>query len=269
MAKLFWSEYHKKLGEIAVGIEGTDTLIRPEGGRTATRHRPVAERLPEQPGRDHLLRDERDPAQHHRRAGARPAQGAARGLTARRCRPGQSGRVMSIQANGSLAVMTQTSSLLAAAHRAGRRDASADRSARWSRRPGCASSSRRSRIALVGASDTSGWARFIVAASTATGFTGPLIPVHPKHDSAFGRPVVRNLRDLGRAGRPGLHPGPHARRGERARRRGRRRHPERRRPGRRLPRGRRRTAGRWSSKLIAQAAAAGDRRCSGRTAWAS
>jgi alkylation response protein AidB-like acyl-CoA dehydrogenase len=30
-AKLFWSEYHKKLGEIAVGIEGTDALIRPEG----------------------------------------------------------------------------------------------------------------------------------------------------------------------------------------------------------------------------------------------
>jgi alkylation response protein AidB-like acyl-CoA dehydrogenase len=32
VAKLFWSEYHKKLGEIAVGIEGTDTLVRPEGG---------------------------------------------------------------------------------------------------------------------------------------------------------------------------------------------------------------------------------------------
>jgi alkylation response protein AidB-like acyl-CoA dehydrogenase len=32
VAKLFWSEYHKKLGEIAAGIEGSDTLIRPEGG---------------------------------------------------------------------------------------------------------------------------------------------------------------------------------------------------------------------------------------------
>jgi alkylation response protein AidB-like acyl-CoA dehydrogenase len=32
VAKLFWSEYHKKLGEIAAGIEGTDTLIRPAGG---------------------------------------------------------------------------------------------------------------------------------------------------------------------------------------------------------------------------------------------
>jgi len=29
--KLFWSEYHKKLGEIAIDIEGTDALIRPEG----------------------------------------------------------------------------------------------------------------------------------------------------------------------------------------------------------------------------------------------
>jgi alkylation response protein AidB-like acyl-CoA dehydrogenase len=32
VAKLFWSEYHKKLGEIAAGIEGTDMLIRPTGG---------------------------------------------------------------------------------------------------------------------------------------------------------------------------------------------------------------------------------------------
>jgi acyl-CoA synthetase (NDP forming) len=51
-------------------------------------------------------------------------------------------------------------------------------------------------IALVGASDTSGWARFIVAAAAATGFAGQLIPVHPVHATAFGRPVVRNLRDL-------------------------------------------------------------------------
>jgi alkylation response protein AidB-like acyl-CoA dehydrogenase len=33
VAKLFWSEYHKKLGEIAASIEGTDSLIRPEGGK--------------------------------------------------------------------------------------------------------------------------------------------------------------------------------------------------------------------------------------------
>jgi alkylation response protein AidB-like acyl-CoA dehydrogenase len=31
VAKLFWSEYHKKLGEIAMAIEGADGLLRPEG----------------------------------------------------------------------------------------------------------------------------------------------------------------------------------------------------------------------------------------------
>ena len=51
-------------------------------------------------------------------------------------------------------------------------------------------------IALVGASETSGWARFIVAASSAVGYTGPLLPVHPRHDRVFGRPAVRTLRDL-------------------------------------------------------------------------
>ena len=29
--KLFWSEYHKRLGELAIDIEGTDALLRPEG----------------------------------------------------------------------------------------------------------------------------------------------------------------------------------------------------------------------------------------------
>jgi alkylation response protein AidB-like acyl-CoA dehydrogenase len=31
VAKLFWSEYHKRLGEIAMAIEGSDALLRPEG----------------------------------------------------------------------------------------------------------------------------------------------------------------------------------------------------------------------------------------------
>jgi alkylation response protein AidB-like acyl-CoA dehydrogenase len=31
VAKLFWSEYHKKLGEIAMAIENADGLLRPEG----------------------------------------------------------------------------------------------------------------------------------------------------------------------------------------------------------------------------------------------
>jgi alkylation response protein AidB-like acyl-CoA dehydrogenase len=31
VAKLFWSEYHKRLGEIAVNIVGADALLRPDG----------------------------------------------------------------------------------------------------------------------------------------------------------------------------------------------------------------------------------------------
>ncbi|HUZ52616.1 MAG TPA: acyl-CoA dehydrogenase family protein [Streptosporangiaceae bacterium] len=31
VAKLAWSEYHKRLGEVAIGIVGTDALIRPDG----------------------------------------------------------------------------------------------------------------------------------------------------------------------------------------------------------------------------------------------
>ena len=31
VSKLFWSEYHKRLGEIAMGIIGADALLRPEG----------------------------------------------------------------------------------------------------------------------------------------------------------------------------------------------------------------------------------------------
>jgi len=51
-------------------------------------------------------------------------------------------------------------------------------------------------VAVVGASDASGWARFVVASSRAAGFTGPLIGVHPAHRTVFGRPAVRSLRDL-------------------------------------------------------------------------
>jgi alkylation response protein AidB-like acyl-CoA dehydrogenase len=31
VAKLFWSEYHKRLGELAISIVGADGLLRPEG----------------------------------------------------------------------------------------------------------------------------------------------------------------------------------------------------------------------------------------------
>jgi acyl-CoA synthetase (NDP forming) len=51
-------------------------------------------------------------------------------------------------------------------------------------------------IALVGASENSGWARFIVASCAATGFAGPLTAVHPRAARAFGLPVVPSLRDL-------------------------------------------------------------------------
>lgn len=51
-------------------------------------------------------------------------------------------------------------------------------------------------IAVVGASDTSGWARYVFAAAAATRFSGPLVPVHPAHETVFGRPAVPSLRDL-------------------------------------------------------------------------
>jgi acetate---CoA ligase (ADP-forming) len=51
-------------------------------------------------------------------------------------------------------------------------------------------------IAMVGASDNSGWARFIVTSCLTTGFTGPVIPVHPRAKTAFGKPVAPSLRSL-------------------------------------------------------------------------
>ena len=51
-------------------------------------------------------------------------------------------------------------------------------------------------IAVVGASDTSAWARFVLASAAATGFSGELIPVHHVRRTVFGRPAVARLRDL-------------------------------------------------------------------------
>ena len=51
-------------------------------------------------------------------------------------------------------------------------------------------------IAMVGASDNSGWGRFIVTSCLTTGFAGPLIPVHPTAKTAFGKTAVPSLRDL-------------------------------------------------------------------------
>ena len=53
-----------------------------------------------------------------------------------------------------------------------------------------------SSIALVGASDHSAWARFVLASAAATGFTGDLIPVHHVRRTVFGRPAIGSLRDL-------------------------------------------------------------------------
>src|SRR5262249_37906007 len=121
----------------------------------------LAERLPRQPGRDHLLGHERDPAQHHRRARAGPAQGAA---------SGEHGVTLP------------------------------DRPADPAPRPVTPKRLREffapRAIAMVGASDPSGWARFIVASSAAVGYAGPLITVHPGHAKAFGKPTVPSLRDL-------------------------------------------------------------------------
>ncbi|TQM14815.1 acetate--CoA ligase family protein [Pseudonocardia kunmingensis] len=51
-------------------------------------------------------------------------------------------------------------------------------------------------IALVGASDSSGWGRFVVDSLRTAGFTGALRPVHPKHPTAFDLPTVPSLRAL-------------------------------------------------------------------------
>jgi acetate---CoA ligase (ADP-forming) len=52
------------------------------------------------------------------------------------------------------------------------------------------------RVAMVGASDNSGWARLIISSSAAAGFDGKLFPVHRRAHSAFGLPAVPSLRDL-------------------------------------------------------------------------
>ena len=51
-------------------------------------------------------------------------------------------------------------------------------------------------IAMVGASDNSGWAGLIVAGAQIMQSTGTLIPVHPTATTAFGRPVAASLREV-------------------------------------------------------------------------
>jgi acyl-CoA synthetase (NDP forming) len=56
-----------------------------------------------------------------------------------------------------------------------------------------------SSIALVGASDTSGWARNVFESLTTAGFDGAFVPIHPRHPTAFGIPTRPSLCDLEQA----------------------------------------------------------------------
>jgi acyl-CoA synthetase (NDP forming) len=51
-------------------------------------------------------------------------------------------------------------------------------------------------VALVGASEGSGWARFIVESLRTAGLPGPIVPVHRSLETAFGEPTRRSLREL-------------------------------------------------------------------------
>lgn len=53
-----------------------------------------------------------------------------------------------------------------------------------------------SSIALVGASDTSGWGRNVFESLRTAGFEGTFVPVHPRHPTAYGIPTRRSLCDL-------------------------------------------------------------------------
>ena len=123
-------------------------------------------------------------------------------------------------------------------------------------------------IAIVGASDTSGWARFVALSSTAIGFTGPLLPVHPRHATALGRPAVPSLRDLAEPADLAfiMAPTDAVESGAAGRGRGRVRNVDR--AGVRVPRGRpgRPGAGEtaWWPAPVTRASP-----CSARTAWAS
>ena len=51
-------------------------------------------------------------------------------------------------------------------------------------------------LALVGASDTSGWARNVYVSLERAGFEGTFVPVHPHHETAFDLPTKPSLRHL-------------------------------------------------------------------------
>ena len=94
MNKMFWSEMHQRAMELALDIYGAESMLVDAGpasrlvaGRAA---RQAPRGLPGQPDdvvvlllplRDDLGRHQPDPAQHRRRARARPPQGTAQRLT--------------------------------------------------------------------------------------------------------------------------------------------------------------------------------------------
>lgn len=53
-------------------------------------------------------------------------------------------------------------------------------------------------LALVGASDTSGWARNVYQSLRTAGFDGEFVPVHPRHPTVFDIPSRPSLRHLDR-----------------------------------------------------------------------
>ena len=68
--KLYWATWHRRLGELAIDVRGLAGMVA-EGFPYELDAVPA--HVPVQPVRDHLRRIQRDPEEHHRRAGPRPA----------------------------------------------------------------------------------------------------------------------------------------------------------------------------------------------------
>ena len=86
--KLYWAIWHRNLGKLAMDVLG-DEAARARG--RSLRARPAPAPVPLHALRHDLRRLERDPAQHHRRARARPPARAA-GLRRGRMSPSQGSR---------------------------------------------------------------------------------------------------------------------------------------------------------------------------------
>ena len=72
--KIRWSEYARRVGELSLDLLGPESLV--VGDDYDLSHWQAG--VPRHANADDLGRDRRDPAQHHRRARARPAEGAER-----------------------------------------------------------------------------------------------------------------------------------------------------------------------------------------------